>query len=107
MWLYRLDDRPQGNSQAIAPVFFLSGDRSSCDGTFFLKVNRFNLSQWDNAQKKFLLASWFVSQTRGIRNRLRETCGLELRISGILKEKAATHGPLRFLFSDAVAAESS
>jgi hypothetical protein len=51
MWLNRLDDRPQGNSQTIAPDFFLSGDRSSCDGTFFLKVNRYKLSQFDNPQK--------------------------------------------------------
>jgi hypothetical protein len=50
MWLNRLDDRPQGNSQTIAPVFFLSGDRSSCDGTFFLKVNRYKLALYENAQ---------------------------------------------------------
>jgi hypothetical protein len=51
MWLNRLDDRPQGNSQTIAPDSFLSGDRSSCDGTFFLKVNRCKLSLCANAQK--------------------------------------------------------
>jgi hypothetical protein len=51
MWLNRLDDRPQGNSQTIAPDYFLSGDRSSCDGTFFLKVNRYNLFQSDKAKK--------------------------------------------------------
>jgi len=51
MWLNGLDDRPQGNSQTIAPDYFLSGDRSSCDGTFFLKVNRHKLSRCDNAQK--------------------------------------------------------
>jgi hypothetical protein len=39
------------NSQTIAPDFFLSGDRSSCDGAFFLKVNRYKLSQCANAQK--------------------------------------------------------
>jgi hypothetical protein len=42
--------------RAIARLL-LKGDRSSCDGTFFLKVNRFNLSQWDNAQKN---SSWRV-----------------------------------------------
>ena len=51
MWLNRLDDRPQGNSQTIAPDSFLSGDRSSCDGTFFLEVNRYELSLFDNAKK--------------------------------------------------------
>jgi hypothetical protein len=51
MWLNRLDDRPQGNSQTIAPDFLLSGDRSSCDGTFFLKANRYKLSLYENAQK--------------------------------------------------------
>jgi hypothetical protein len=51
MWLNRLDDRPQGNSQTIAPDYFLSGDRSSCDGTFFLKVNRYKLSLYENAKK--------------------------------------------------------
>jgi len=51
MWLNRLDDRPQGNSQTIAPDYFPSGDRSSCDGKFFLKVNSYKLSQCDNAQK--------------------------------------------------------
>jgi len=50
MWLNRLDERPQGNSQTIAPDYFLSGDRSSCDGTFFLKVNRYKLSLCDDAQ---------------------------------------------------------
>jgi hypothetical protein len=29
----------------------LKGDRSSCDGTFFLKVNRYKLSPRNNAQK--------------------------------------------------------
>jgi hypothetical protein len=48
--LNRLDDRPQGNSQTIAQHSFLSGDRSSCDGTFFLKVNRYKLPQRDNAR---------------------------------------------------------
>jgi hypothetical protein len=48
-----LDDRPQSNSQTIAPDYFLSGDRSICDGTFFLKVNRSKRSQSDNAQKPF------------------------------------------------------
>jgi len=56
MWLNRLDDRPQGNSQTIASHYFLSGDRSSCDGTFFLKVNRYKLPMRDNAQKP----SWQV-----------------------------------------------
>jgi hypothetical protein len=51
MWLNRLDDRPHGNSQTIAPDYFPGGDRSSCDGTFFLKVNRCKLSLRDNAQK--------------------------------------------------------
>jgi hypothetical protein len=51
MWLNRLDDRPQSNSQTIAPEYFLSGDRSSCDGRFFLKVNRCTLSLRDDAQK--------------------------------------------------------
>ena len=51
MWLNRLDDRPQSNSQTIAPDYFPSGDCSSCDGTFFLKVNRYKLSQCANAQK--------------------------------------------------------
>jgi hypothetical protein len=51
MWLNRLDDRPPSNSQTIAPDNFLSGDRSSCDGTFFLKVNRDKLSLFDNAKK--------------------------------------------------------
>ena len=50
MWLNRLDNRPQGNSQTIAPDFFLSGDRSNCDGTFPLKVNRYKLSLYKNAQ---------------------------------------------------------
>ena len=50
MCLDRLDDRPQSNSQTIAPDYFLSGDRSSCDGTFFLKVNRCKLSLCENAQ---------------------------------------------------------
>jgi len=50
MWLNRLDDRPQGNSQTIAPNYFLCGDRSICDGTFFLKVNRYKLSLYENAQ---------------------------------------------------------
>ncbi len=53
MWLNRLDDRPQGNSQTIAPVFFLSGDRSICECTFFLKVNRYKLFLRNNAQKPF------------------------------------------------------
>jgi len=50
MWLNRLDDRPQGNSQTIAPGCLLSGDRSSCDGTFLLKVNSYKLSLYENAQ---------------------------------------------------------
>jgi hypothetical protein len=53
MWLNRLDAWPQGNSQTIAPDYFPSGDRSSCDGTFFLKVNSYKWSQCDNAQKLF------------------------------------------------------
>jgi hypothetical protein len=53
MWLSRLDDRLQGNSQTIAPDLFSSGNRSSCDSTFFLKVNRHKLPQRDNAQKPF------------------------------------------------------
>jgi hypothetical protein len=60
MWLNRLDDRPQSNSQTIAPAYFLSDDRSSCDGTFFLKVNRYKLSLPDNAQKP----SWQVDSFR-------------------------------------------
>jgi len=60
MWLNRLDDLPQDNSQTISPVFFLSGDRSSCDGTFFLKVNRYKLSLRNNAQKPF----WQVDSFR-------------------------------------------
>jgi len=55
-----LDDWPPGNSQTIAPVFFLSGDRSSCDGTFFLKVNRYKLSLCEDAQKP----SWQVDSFR-------------------------------------------
>ena len=51
MWLNRLDDRPPSNSQTIAPDYFLSGDRSSCDSTFFLKVNRCKLSLRDDALK--------------------------------------------------------
>jgi hypothetical protein len=51
MWLNRLDDRPQGNSQTIAQDSFLNGDRSRCDGTFFLKENRDKLCRCDNAQK--------------------------------------------------------
>jgi hypothetical protein len=50
MCLNRLDDRPQGNSQSIAPEYYLKGDRSSCDVTFFLKVNRYKLSLRDNGQ---------------------------------------------------------
>jgi hypothetical protein len=38
MWLNRLDDRPQSNRHTIAPDYFLSGDRSSRDDTFSLKV---------------------------------------------------------------------
>jgi len=60
MWLNRLDDRLPGNSQTIAPDYFLSGDRSICDGTFFLKVNRCKLSQCEDAQK----ASWQVDSFR-------------------------------------------
>jgi len=60
MWLNRLDDRSQGNSQTIAPDFFLSGDRSNCDGTFFLKVNRYELSLYGKAQKH----SWQVDLFR-------------------------------------------
>jgi len=37
--------------RAIARLL-LKGDRSSCDGTFFLKVNRYKLSQCDDAQKR-------------------------------------------------------
>jgi len=50
MWLNRLNDRRQSNSQTIAPDYFLSGDRSNCDGIFFLKVNRYNLSWCDDVQ---------------------------------------------------------
>jgi hypothetical protein len=57
MWLNRLDDRPlgnkQSNSQTIAPDYYLKRDRSSCDVTFFLKVNRYKLSLLDNAHKCF------------------------------------------------------
>jgi len=75
MWLNRLDDRPPGNSQTIAPDYFLSGDRSSCDGTFFLKVNRYKQSQCDNAQKPSNQVDSFRKK-RGMRNRLREICRL-------------------------------
>jgi hypothetical protein len=51
MWLNRLDDRPQSNRQTIASEYFLSGDRSSCDGRFFLKVNRCKLFLRDNDRK--------------------------------------------------------
>jgi hypothetical protein len=51
MWLNRLDDRPQGNSQTIAPDYYLKRDRSSCDGRFFLKANRCKLSPRGNGQK--------------------------------------------------------
>jgi hypothetical protein len=51
MWLNRLDHRPQSNSQTIAPDDFLSGDRSSCDATFFLKVNKYKLSLYEYTQK--------------------------------------------------------
>jgi hypothetical protein len=60
MWLNRLDDRPQGNSQTIAPDYFLSGDRSSCDGTFFLKMNRSKLSLCANAKRP----AWQVNSFR-------------------------------------------
>jgi hypothetical protein len=36
MWLNRLDERPQGSSQTIIK----QGDRSICDGKYFLKTNR-------------------------------------------------------------------
>jgi hypothetical protein len=45
-----LDDRPQSNSQTIAPDYYLKRDRSSCDGRFFLEVNKYKLTQRDNAQ---------------------------------------------------------
>jgi hypothetical protein len=51
MWRNRLDDRPQSNSQTIAPEYFLSDDRSICDGKLFLKVNRYKLFLRDNVQK--------------------------------------------------------
>jgi hypothetical protein len=60
MWLSKLDDRPQGNSRTIAPDYFLSGDRSICDATFFLKVIRYKLSLCANAQKP----SWQVDSFR-------------------------------------------
>jgi hypothetical protein len=60
MWLNRLDDRPQGNSQTIAQDYFPSGDRSSFDGTFFLKVNRCKQSLCANAGKP----SWQVDSFR-------------------------------------------
>jgi hypothetical protein len=53
MWLNRLDDRAQSNSQTIAPNYFPRGGRSSCDGRFFLKVNRYKLYLRDTAQKAF------------------------------------------------------
>ena len=53
MWLNRLEDRPQGNSQSIAPDYYLKADRSICDGTFFLKVNRYKPSSRDDAQECF------------------------------------------------------
>jgi hypothetical protein len=37
----------------------LKDDRSSCDGTFFLKVNRDELSLRDNAQKPSYQVDWF------------------------------------------------
>jgi hypothetical protein len=51
MWLNRLDDRPPSNGQTIAPDYCLKCDRSSCDGTFFLKVNRYKLPLRANRQK--------------------------------------------------------
>jgi hypothetical protein len=43
----------------LLQLFFLSGDHSSCDGTFFLKVNRDELSLRDNAQKPSYQVDWF------------------------------------------------
>jgi len=46
--------RQSSNSLSPEPVIarlLLKGDRSSCDGTFFLKVNRYKLAMRDNAQK--------------------------------------------------------
>jgi hypothetical protein len=60
MWPNRLDDRPQGNSQTIAQDYFLSGDRSICDATFFLKVNRYKLRECSNAK----MSSWQVDSFR-------------------------------------------
>jgi len=37
----------------------LKGDRSSCDGTFFLKVNRDELSLRDNARNPSYQVDWF------------------------------------------------
>jgi hypothetical protein len=37
----------------------LKADRSNCDGTFFLKVNRYKLSLRDNAQKSSYQADSF------------------------------------------------
>jgi hypothetical protein len=34
----------------MAPDYFPSGDRSSCDGRFFLKANRYELSLYEYAQ---------------------------------------------------------
>jgi len=44
--------------RAIARLL-LKGDRSSCDGTFFLKVNRCKLSLYENAQRSFHQVDWF------------------------------------------------
>ncbi len=40
----------RSTAEAIARLL-LKGDRSICDGRFFLKVNRYKLSLRDNAQK--------------------------------------------------------
>jgi hypothetical protein len=34
----------------LQPDYYLKRDRSICDGTFVLKVNRYKLSMHDNAQ---------------------------------------------------------
>jgi hypothetical protein len=51
MCLNRLDDRPQGNGQSIAPDDYLKHDRSICDGGIFLKANRYKLFPRDYGQK--------------------------------------------------------
>ena len=61
MFLNRLeDDRSQSHSQTIAQDSFLGGDRSSCDGTFFLKVNRYDLPRCEEIRTLF----WQVDSLR-------------------------------------------